>query len=93
MINYKYKDTSIDNQSTLSVDQNEMVTLKNQIMELLQFHYGDGAIYISKHIQNHFHRILTLANRNGYVSEEGYITRRGRLLLAKSSNNCIRQFS
>ncbi len=89
----KYKDTNIENQSTLSVDQDELVTIQTQIMELLQFRYGDGAIYISKHIQNNFHRILTLANRYDYVSEEGYITRKGQLLLAKCNNNCIRQFS
>lgn len=89
----KYKDTNIENQSALSVDQDELVTIQTQIMELLQFRYGDGAIYISKHIQNHFHRILTLANRYDYVSEEGYITRKGRLLLAKSSNTLIQSYS
>lgn len=93
MINYNYKDTSIENQSALSVDQDELVTIQSQIMELLQFHYGDGAIYISKHIQNHFHRLLTLANRYGYVSAEGYITHKGRLLLSKCKNSCVRQFS
>jgi hypothetical protein len=89
----KYKDTNIENQSALSVDQDELVTIQTQIMELLQFRYGDGAIYISKNISNHFNRLHTLANRYGYVNDEGYVTRKGRLLLAKSSNTLIQSYS
>jgi len=80
----KYKETCIDNQPNSTDDQNISVALENNIMKLLQFRYGDGAIYISKNINNHSNRLNTLANRYGYVSDEGYVTRKGWLLLAKN---------
>ncbi len=89
----KYKEISVDNQTNSTDDQNINVALENNIMKLLQFRYGDGAIYISRNISNHFNRLHTLANRYGYISDDGNVTRKGRLLLAKSSNTLIQSYS
>ncbi|MGE0384518.1 MAG: hypothetical protein AB7Q97_07275 [Gammaproteobacteria bacterium] len=46
---------------------------------MLGFRFGDGAVYLP---QPEYRSTLDLAIREGFVSEEGYVTRRGRALLA-----------
>ena len=55
---------------------------ESDFVALLSHHYGDGIVYL-------YHRgaldLYKQAIEMGYVSEEGYLTRKGRTLLAQSS--------
>lgn len=51
-----------------------------QIADLLQYHYGDGMVYLPKY---RFHSLYAIAKRDGFIDGEGYLTRKGRTLLAR----------
>lgn len=53
---------------------------ENQIAALLQCRFGDGMVYLSRHLPS---TLLDVAIRCGFVDAEGYLTRRGRTLLAR----------
>lgn len=50
------------------------------IAALLQNRFGDGLVYLPK---NRPEAIYNLAITQGYVDNEGYLTRKGRILLAR----------
>lgn len=45
------------------------------MLELLKNHYGDGSVYVPDGASS---SLLVLAKKNGYVNDEGYLTRKGR---------------
>jgi hypothetical protein len=50
------------------------------MVALLRHHYGDGGVYVP---EGGARRVFVAATRLGYISEDGYLTRKGRELLAK----------
>jgi hypothetical protein len=52
------------------------------IARLLSFRYGDGGIYVPRHAPES--ALLRDALASGFVSEDGFVTRKGRRLLAKT---------
>ncbi len=56
---------------------------ESQIAALLQSRFGDGMVYLSRHLPS---TLLEMATRDGFVDAEGYLTRRGRTLLARYAN-------
>lgn len=57
---------------------NEIV--ESDIAEVLQYRYGDGLVYLPKSQPDTIYRV---AVNQGFVDQEGYVTRKGRSLLAK----------
>jgi hypothetical protein len=53
---------------------------ERQIAELLECRFGDGMVYLPKTKPR---QLLYLAVINGFIDTEGYLTRKGRLLLAR----------
>ncbi len=45
------------------------------MLELLKNHYGDGSVYVPDGASTD---LLVMAVQQGYVNEEGYLTRKGR---------------
>jgi translation initiation factor 2 beta subunit (eIF-2beta)/eIF-5 len=54
--------------------------VESDIAKALEYRYGDGLVYLPKHQPETLYK---LAAREGYVDQEGYLTRKGRSLLAK----------
>lgn len=50
-----------------------------QLAELLSHHYGDGFVYL---VSAGLEALYKLAIKEGYVTDDGYLTRKGRALLA-----------
>jgi hypothetical protein len=61
-----------------ATDLNEIV--ESDIAEVLQYRYGDGLVYMAK---KQSESIYKQAANQGFVDQEGYLTRKGRNLLAK----------
>ena len=51
--------------------------------KLLAHHYGDGCVYLPKSMNS---GVLQDAKRQGFVSEDGFLTRKGRNFLAGASS-------
>ncbi|MBI2993389.1 MAG: hypothetical protein HYY48_04335 [Gammaproteobacteria bacterium] len=51
-----------------------------QIAALLECHYGDGMVYLP---HNRSQTLYGLATQRGFIDAEGYLTRKGRALLAR----------
>ena len=58
-----------------SVDSSEP-----QIAALLEYRYGDGMVYLPS---NGPKALYSLATQRGFIDAEGYLTRKGRALLAR----------
>jgi len=56
---------------------------ESAIAKLLDHRYGDGIVYEPRHPKR---GLLQAAIAGGFVSEEGYVTRKGRALLARASS-------
>ncbi len=54
-----------------------------QMIGLLEYRYGDGMVYLPK---TKPYRLLALALVKGLIDSEGYLTRKGRVLLAHHSS-------
>ena len=54
--------------------------VESDIAEALQYRYGDGLDYLRK---NQPETLYKVAATRGFVDQEGYLTRKGRNLLAK----------
>ena len=54
--------------------------VESDIAEALQYRYGDGLVYLPK---NQPETLYKVAATRGFVDQEGYLTRKGRNLLAK----------
>lgn len=55
---------------------------ERQIAELLECRYGDGMVYLPKSKPRH---LLSIARNNGFIDDEGYLTRKGRILITRYS--------
>jgi len=55
---------------------------ESAIAKLLDHRYGDGIVYEPRHNSR---GLLQAAIAGGFISEEGYVTRKGRALLARAS--------
>ena len=55
-----------------------------QLVSILDHNYGDGVVYIP---ENTPWNLYSFARKLGYISEEGYVTRKGRKLLISYKNN------
>ena len=54
--------------------------LESDIAKVLQFRYGDGLVYLPS---NQPESLFKMARNKGFIDQEGYLTRKGRYLLAK----------
>lgn len=53
---------------------------ERQIAELLECRFGDGMVYLPKTKPR---QLLYAAVANGFIDSEGYLTRKGRVLLSR----------
>jgi hypothetical protein len=51
-----------------------------RIVALLRHHYGDGGVYVP---EGGARAVFLEASRLGFINEDGYLTRKGRQLLAQ----------
>jgi len=63
-----------------TVDSKFDPDLERDIANLLQFHYGDGLVYLPS---NQSESLLRMAKNLGFIDSEGYLTKKGRFLIAK----------
>ena len=70
-------DTQLMNRQGLNHD------LEHRVAGLLANRYGDGTLYLS---QVGASALLDLAIQGGFVSDEGFVTRKGRVLLARTGH-------
>ncbi|MEX0950754.1 MAG: hypothetical protein WDZ86_00595 [Gammaproteobacteria bacterium] len=54
--------------------------LESRIAQVLEHRYGDGLVYLPKEWPE---QLLGMARQFGFVDAEGYLTRKGRALLAR----------
>lgn len=54
--------------------------LESDIAKILEFRYGDGLVYLPS---NQPESLFKVAKTKGFIDQEGYLTRKGRYLLAK----------
>lgn len=59
---------------------NEVVLNECKIVDVLENHYGDGTVYIPANDDNYDY---FTAKKKGYISNEGYITTKGKHLVSK----------
>ncbi|MEJ2094067.1 MAG: hypothetical protein P8X93_02510 [Gammaproteobacteria bacterium] len=55
---------------------------EKDIAAVLQYRYGDGLVYLPK---DRPQDVLKVASQQGFIDSEGYLTRKGRALLARYS--------
>ncbi|MEX2525858.1 MAG: hypothetical protein WD750_12930 [Gammaproteobacteria bacterium] len=59
---------------------NETELPESQIAALLEYRFGDGLVYLPK---NRSRALYSQARQHGFIDEEGYLTRKGRALIAR----------
>ena len=57
--------------------------LEHRVAGLLSNRYGDGTLYLSNASER---GLLDMAIQGGFVSDEGFVTRKGRALLARTGH-------
>ncbi len=55
----------------------------SDMAELLAHHFGDGIVYLPAGDQQN--SLYSVAVENAYINEEGYLTRKGRIFIARNS--------
>lgn len=55
---------------------------EHQIASILKNRFGDGLVYLPRNKPNY---LYSLAKKLGFIDVEGYLTRKGRNLLARSN--------
>ena len=55
---------------------------ERQIASILEYRFGDGLVYLPKHKPN---QLYCMAKKLGFIDMDGYLTRKGRSLLARYS--------
>ena len=53
---------------------------ERQMVELLECRYGDGMVYLPR---TRPRQLLSIAENGGFIDAEGYLTRKGRILLTR----------
>ena len=56
---------------------------EEELLEVLEHHFGDGIVYVPKESGTAARRNFVRAIELGYISEDGYLTRKGRALVAR----------
>lgn len=56
---------------------------EQQIANVLEFRYGDGLVYVPKNVSK---QLYLLAKNLGFINPEGYLTGKGRALIARYSS-------
>lgn len=55
-------------------------TAESRIAALLQYRYGDGLVYLPRQRSSD---LYSQARQRGFIDEAGYLTRKGRALIAR----------
>ena len=63
-----------------AVESDFDIELESDIAKILQHRYGDGLVYLPT---NQPESLLRMAKKHGFIDGEGYLTRKGRYLLAR----------
>lgn len=66
--------------SAIEQDVMQMEAPESQIATILQYRYGDGLVYLPRHKSK---SLYSQAIRDGFIDAEGYVTRKGRALIAQ----------
>jgi len=53
---------------------------ESQIATILEYRYGDGLVYLPRHKPS---SLYSEAKSKGFIDAEGYVTRKGRALIAR----------
>ena len=53
---------------------------ESQIATILEYRYGDGLVYLPRHKPS---SLYTEAKSKGFIDADGYVTRKGRALIAR----------
>lgn len=53
---------------------------EQEIASVLEFRFGDGLVYLPKSRPNY---LYSVAKKSGFIDADGYLTRKGRILLAR----------
>ena len=64
--------------AVLSTDGLDME--ERQMVELLECRYGNGMVYLPR---TRPRQLLSIAENGGFINAEGYLTRKGRIFLAR----------
>lgn len=70
---------SVVTQTDTETNTNQEIP-ESQIAALLEDRYGDGLVYLPK---NRSRALYSQARRHGFIDEDGYLTRKGRALIAR----------
>lgn len=63
-----------------STSSSDNTVPESQIAAMLECRYGDGMVYLPRNLPR---GVFTAAMAGGFVDAEGYLTRKGRALLAR----------
>ncbi len=63
-----------------STTSSNVQNLEARIAQVLEHRYGDGLVYLPREWPE---QLLSLAKQFGFIDDEGYLTRKGRTLLAR----------
>ncbi len=66
--------------SALQQSFTEQPDPESQIAMILAYRYGDGMVYLPRHKPK---SLYSEAKLRGYIDAEGYVTRKGRALIAR----------
>ncbi len=74
--------TEVENVVTQTETQakNSQEFPESQIAALLEDRFGDGLVYLPK---NRSQALYSQARQRGFIDEKGYLTRKGRALIAR----------
>ncbi|HKK16584.1 MAG TPA: hypothetical protein VJ981_07740 [Gammaproteobacteria bacterium] len=62
------------------LDSVEMGVSERDIATVLEWRFGDGLVYLPKNRPNY---LYSIAKKSGFIDADGYLTRKGRILLAR----------
>ncbi|MBI4006586.1 MAG: hypothetical protein HY356_07940 [Gammaproteobacteria bacterium] len=75
---------SLESMVSTTLILNGIDSQEHQIAALLQCRYGDGLVYLPKNHTGHIYsHLYSMAQKLGFIDTEGYLTRKGRTLLAR----------
>lgn len=63
-----------------ALDSVETGISEREIASVLEWRFGDGLVYLPKNKPNH---LYSIAKKSGFIDADGYLTRKGRILLAR----------
>lgn len=64
------------------LDSVEMGVSERDIASVLEMRFGDGLVYLPRNKPNY---LYSIAKKFGFIDPDGYMTRKGRILLARYS--------